>query len=47
LTFTNVLEDAEQEFISVPVTVYIVVDVGSAETVEPVEVIKPVVGDHE
>jgi hypothetical protein len=36
-----------QPFASVPVTVYVVVDVGDAETVVPEEEDKPVDGDQE
>jgi hypothetical protein len=46
LTFTVTCVEAVQPFTSVPVTVYVVVDVGFAVTVEPVVALSPVAGDQ-
>ena len=46
LTFTVTCVDAVQPLASVPVTVYVVVEVGLAVTVVPVVALSPVAGDH-
>ena len=45
-TFTVTCVDAVQPLPSVPVTVYVEVEVGFAVTVEPVVALSPVAGDH-
>ena len=45
-TFTVTCVDAVQPLLSVPVTVYVEVEVGFAVTVEPVVALSPVAGDH-
>ena len=45
-TFTVTCVDAVQPLPSVPVTVYVVVEVGLAVTVEPVVALSPVAGDQ-
>ena len=45
-TFTLIVSVCEQPLTSVPVTWYVVVAGGDAVTLEPVLVLKPVVGDH-
>ena len=45
-TFTVTCVDAVHPLLSVPVTVYVEVDVGFAVTVAPVVALSPVAGDH-
>jgi len=46
LTVTVTCAVAVQPLASVPVTVYVVVEEGLAETLAPVVVLSPVAGDH-
>ena len=45
-TFTVTCVDTVQPLLSVPVTVYVEVEVGFAVTVEPVVALSPVAGDQ-
>ena len=46
-TVTTLVARLIQPLASVPVTVYVVVTTGDALTVDPVELLNPVDGDHE